>query len=68
MTCVFCKKENVEFWFGSFCHTCQSISDLVKVYGAERTLSILNLTCIRNPKQLEKKIEIAKQLKGCANN
>ena len=62
MVCVLCEKNPCETWFGSFCSDCRKIKNLGNVYGFKRTLEILEKCCIRNPNQLENKINIQKKV------
>ena len=64
MVCIFCEKESVENWFGSFCPQCRQIKNLGNVYGFDRILEILKKCCIRNETQLEKKIDNHKRSKS----
>ena len=62
MVCVLCEKNPSETWFGSFCTDFRKIKNLGNVYGFKRTLEILEKCCIRNPNQLENKINIQKKV------
>ncbi len=55
--CVLCETKKNEYWFGSFCKECREIKNLGNVYGFDRVLEILRKCCIRDPEQLERKID-----------
>jgi len=61
MPCYFCEKEPRESYSGYWCQSCRKIKNLGNVYGFPRILEILNKCCIRNPDQLEKKIDTQKK-------
>ncbi len=62
MPCYFCEKAPRENYVsGYWCEGCRKIKNLGNVYGFDRILEILNKCCIRNPDQLEKKIEKEKK-------
>lgn len=58
--CLLCEKERV--YISSFCDTCQNISKIVKLVGAEESHKILESIVIRDKEKRDNKLEFTKKI------
>jgi hypothetical protein len=57
--CSLCEKETAVF--SRFCESCTKLKRIGNVYGFDKCLKILEICCIRNDEQIDRKIEYIKK-------
>jgi len=56
LTCYLCGLETC--YTSYFCEGCSYIKRVLNVYGRDQVKEIITKTCIRNPQQIQNKIDI----------
>ena len=59
-SCLLC--ENEVCYVSKWCVGCREIKNIMNVYGAEKVLDIVKRVCVRNGEQLNRKIEMEKEV------
>tara|TARA_R110002096_G_scaffold169331_1_gene340998 strand:+ start:707 stop:961 length:255 start_codon:yes stop_codon:yes gene_type:complete len=69
MVCKLCEKNEVEYWFGSWCKSCRKVKHYLNLYG-DRVYEVLDNVLSRQEEQQENKIdeEINKEIETKQHN